>query len=193
MQCGINSATFRLWMYLMVPLFFKKQNSNFKKLKTKVFVFVWIYIWELISIHHTLEKINWLPVSNKVEYCIANTAIKYWNRIVPEYIFMKCLSLYSARQSENKNRAKKLTFLEWKIWSKINRSILKHPFLLCMLLRKMFYFLSKYKLIQIITTFFWLILGNKNAPRKNVPRKITPWKLLPGKLSPRKIVPRKLP
>ena len=114
---------------------------------------------------------------------------------------MKCLSLYSAGQSENKNRAKKLTFLEWKIWSKINPSILKHPFLLCMLLRKMFYFLSKYKLIQIITTFFWLILGNKMPPGKMSPGKLPPencslenW--APGKLSPEncrngKLLPRK--
>ena len=40
------------------------------------------------------RKINWLPVSDRVEYCIANTVFKYWNGFVPGYI-MKCLSLHS--------------------------------------------------------------------------------------------------
>ena len=40
----------------------------------------------------------WLPVSDRVEYCIANTVFKYWNGIVPGYIhemFRNCLSLHS--------------------------------------------------------------------------------------------------
>ena len=41
------------------------------------------------------RKINWLPVSDRVEYCIANTVFKYWNGLVPGYI-MKFLSLHSA-------------------------------------------------------------------------------------------------
>ena len=40
------------------------------------------------------RKIKWLPVSERVEYCIANTAFKYCNGIVPG-LFMKCLSLHS--------------------------------------------------------------------------------------------------
>ena len=32
------------------------------------------------------KKINWLPVSERVESCIATTVFKYWNRIVPSYI-----------------------------------------------------------------------------------------------------------
>ena len=40
-------------------------------------------------------KINELPVSDRVEYCIANTVFKYWNGLVPGYI-MKFLSLHSA-------------------------------------------------------------------------------------------------
>ena len=32
------------------------------------------------------RKINWLPVSDRVEYCIANIVFKYWNRIVSGYI-----------------------------------------------------------------------------------------------------------
>ena len=31
-------------------------------------------------------SINWLAVSDRVEYCIANTVFKYWSRIVPGYI-----------------------------------------------------------------------------------------------------------
>ena len=41
------------------------------------------------------RKINWLPVSDRVECCITNTVFKNWNGIVPD-IFMKCLSLYYA-------------------------------------------------------------------------------------------------
>ena len=32
------------------------------------------------------RKINRLPVSDRLEYCIANTVLKYWNVIVPGYI-----------------------------------------------------------------------------------------------------------
>ena len=39
----------------------------------------------LISIDHTLEKKNWLPVSDRVEHCTTNTTFKYWNGIVPGY------------------------------------------------------------------------------------------------------------
>ena len=63
--------------------------------------------------------INWLPVSNRVEYCIVNTVFKYWNGIVPGYIhemFKPPLCRYSTRSqmalditsAENKYRAKKL-------------------------------------------------------------------------------------
>ena len=46
------------------------------------------------------RKINWLPVSDRVEYCIANTVFKYWNGIVPGYIhemFKPSLCRYSTR------------------------------------------------------------------------------------------------
>ena len=33
-----------------------------------------------------LRKINWLPVSDRVKYCIANTVFKNWNGIAPGYI-----------------------------------------------------------------------------------------------------------
>ena len=31
-------------------------------------------------------KFNWLVVSDRVDYCIANTVFKYWNEILPGYI-----------------------------------------------------------------------------------------------------------
>ena len=40
------------------------------------------------------RKIYWLPVSDRVEYCIAKIVFKYSNGIVPGY--MKCLSLHTA-------------------------------------------------------------------------------------------------
>ena len=46
------------------------------------------------------RKISWLPVSDRVEYCIASTIFKYWNGIVPEYIqliFKPSLCRYSTR------------------------------------------------------------------------------------------------
>ena len=35
-----------------------------------------------IDLSH-FRKINWLPVSDRVEYCIPNSVFKYWNGIVP--------------------------------------------------------------------------------------------------------------
>ena len=46
------------------------------------------------------RKISWLPVSDRVEYCIANTAFKYWNGIVRGYIhkmFKPSLCRHSTR------------------------------------------------------------------------------------------------
>ena len=74
------------------------------------------------------RKINWLPFSDRIEYCIANTAFKYWNGIVPGYI-MKCLSLYSADIAQDHR-------CHWTY-------VCGHRLLLCMLLRKIFYFICK--------------------------------------------------
>ena len=74
------------------------------------------------------RKINWLPFSDRIEYCIANTAFKYWNGIVPGYI-MKCLSLYSADIAQDHR-------CHWTY-------LCGHRLLLCMLLRKIFYFICK--------------------------------------------------
>ena len=45
-----------------------------------------------------LKKVNWFPASDRVGYCIANTAFKYWNGFVPGYIhemFKPSLCRYS--------------------------------------------------------------------------------------------------
>ena len=80
------------------------------------------------------RKINWLPVSDRVEYCIANTVFKCWNRIVPGYIhemFKPSLCRYSTRSQmtldiplwKTNTGQKSLSFLGPKIWSKIGPSI----------------------------------------------------------------------
>ena len=99
------------------------------------------------------RKINWLPVSDRVEYCIANTVFKYWNGIVPGYIhemFKPSLCRYSTRSQmaldiplrKTNTGQKSLSFLGPKIWSKIDPSI-KNVRTSCMLLRKMFHFICK--------------------------------------------------
>ena len=53
----------------------------------------------LINPSH-FRKINWLLVSDRVEYCVANTVFKYWNGIIPGYIhemFKPSLCRYSTR------------------------------------------------------------------------------------------------
>ena len=45
-------------------------------------------------------KINWLPITDRVEYCIANIVFKYWNGIVRGYIhemFKPSLCKYSTK------------------------------------------------------------------------------------------------
>ena len=80
------------------------------------------------------RKINWLPVSGRVEYCIANTVFKYWNGIVPGYIhemFKPSLCRYSTRSQmtldiplwKTNTGQKSLSFLGPKRWSKIGPSI----------------------------------------------------------------------
>ena len=80
------------------------------------------------------RKINWLPVSDRVECCIANTVFKYWNGIVPGYIhemFKPSLRRYNTRSQmaldiplwRTNTRQKSLSFLGPKIWSKIDPSI----------------------------------------------------------------------
>ena len=80
------------------------------------------------------RKVDWLPVSDRVEYCIANTTLKYWNGTVPGYIhelFKPSLCSYSTRSQKALNiplrktntGQKSLSFLRRKISSKIGPSI----------------------------------------------------------------------
>ena len=80
------------------------------------------------------RKINWLPVSDRIECCIANTIFKFWNGIVPGYIheiFKPSLCRYNTRSQmafdiplwKTNTGRKSLSFLGPKIWSKIGSSI----------------------------------------------------------------------
>ena len=80
------------------------------------------------------RKTNWLPVSDKVEDCIANTIFKYWNLIVSGYFheMFKPLSCRYRTRSKmaleihlRKTNAgpKGLSFLGQKIWSKIDLGV----------------------------------------------------------------------
>ena len=80
------------------------------------------------------RKINWLPVSDRMEYCIANTVFKNWNGIIPAYtheIFKPSLCKYSTRSQIalgiplqiTNTRQKSLSLLGPKIWSKMDPSI----------------------------------------------------------------------
>ena len=80
------------------------------------------------------RKINWLPVSGRVEYCIANTVFIYWNGIEPGNVHEMCkpsLGRYSTRSQmalgiplrKTNTGQKSLSFLRPNIWSKIGPSI----------------------------------------------------------------------
>ena len=75
-------------MFFMVPSF----KEEFKSLDFKGSKQVYSPKYSLnlpprshINPSH-FRKTNWLPVSDRVEYCIPNTVFKYWNGIVPAYI-----------------------------------------------------------------------------------------------------------
>ena len=74
------------------------------------------------------RKITWLLVSDRVEYCISSTVFKYWNGIVPGYIyeiFKPSLCRYSTRSQmalyiplrKKNTRQKSLSFFGPKIRS----------------------------------------------------------------------------
>ena len=104
-----------------------------------------------------LNKTNWLPVSDRVEYCITNAVFKYWDGIVPGYIhemFKPSLCRYCTRSQialdiplwKTNTGQKTLSFLGPKIWSKIRPSIKNvktSSSFMYKLLRKIFYFICK--------------------------------------------------
>ena len=110
-------------------------------------------------------------VSNRATYCIANTIIKYWNGIAPEYvheIFNPLLCRYSLRSQmtldmplRKKNRGQKsLSFLGPKTRSRIDprfKNVATSSSFILALKKKCF--TSSAKLIQITTTFLWSILS----------------------------------
>ena len=117
------------------------------------------------------RKINWLQVSDRVEYCIANTIFKYCNGIVTGYIheiLKPPLCRYSTRSQmaldillrKTNTGQKSLSFLGPKIWSKIGPSIKNVrtlPYFMHSFKKKCF--TSSEKLIQVITIFLWSIIS----------------------------------
>ena len=100
------------------------------------------------------RKINWLPVSDRVEYCVANTVFKYWNGVVPGYIhemFKPSLCQNSTRSQmaldiplwKTSTGQNSLSFHRPKIWSKKVSKMLEYCLLLCMLLRKVIYLICE--------------------------------------------------
>ena len=117
-------------MFLRVSSFKGKSKTQTSKTQNKCIRFC----LNLPPITHIdpshFRKINWIPVSDRVEYCSANRVFKYWNGIVKRYIydemFKSLLCRYSTRSQmalDNKYKAKKLILFRAKIWSKIDPSI----------------------------------------------------------------------
>ena len=108
----------------------KKLKLRLQKAQNKCVCFCLILLPRFNIDPSHFRKIIWLPASEKVEYCIANSVFKYWNGIVPGYIyemFSPSLCRYSTRsqmtldippRKTNKGQ-KSLSFLGPKIWSKI--------------------------------------------------------------------------
>ena len=64
----------------------KKLKLNLQKAQNKCILFCLnLPLGSHIDLSH-FRKINWLPAGDRADYCIANTAFKYWNGIVPGYI-----------------------------------------------------------------------------------------------------------
>ena len=116
-------------------------------------------------------------VSDRVEYCIANTVFKYWNGIVPGYIhemFKPSLCRYSTRSQmaldiplrKAKTGQKCLSLLGPKYGQKspLVSKMLEHRLLLCMLSRKIFYFIyktnSSYYYLLMIDIIIWFFHSN---------------------------------
>ena len=86
------------------------------------------------------EKLNWLPVSNRVEQCLAVTAYNFKNALAPEYVGY----IYSLRISPNirKRRStnsfavpfykreiarKSISYFGSKVWNDLNQDIKASP------------------------------------------------------------------
>ena len=118
----------------MISSFKKKIKIKLQKAQSK-----WIrFCLNLTPRSHIdpshFRKIIWLPVSDRVEDCIANTVFKSWDGTVPGHIhemFKPSLCRYSTRSQmalgiplqKTNTGQKSLSFLGSKIWSKIGPSI----------------------------------------------------------------------
>ena len=169
MQCA-NSATFWLWIFLKVSSFKERSKTQTSKISKQMYSFLSnLPLRSQIDPLH-FRKINWFPTSDSVEYWIANTVFTHRNGIVPGCIvemFKPSHCRYSTRPQRALNTPrtntgqKILSFFGSQKWSKANHSIknAKYRLFLCMLLRRIFYFISKHKLNQINTALLWLILS----------------------------------
>ena len=60
-----------------------KKNLKLKLQKAQMYSFLTKFLPRShIDLSH-FRTINWLPISDRVEYHIVNTVFKYWNGIVP--------------------------------------------------------------------------------------------------------------
>ena len=116
------------------PLLKKNLKLKLQKASNKIIrFFLNIRLRSHIEQSH-FRKIKWLPVSERVEYCIANTVFNYRDGVAPGYIheiFKPSLCRCSTRSQialdiplRKVNTWKEsLSFLGPKIWSKIDPSI----------------------------------------------------------------------
>ena len=77
---------FDYWCFSWFPLLKKNLKLKFQKAQNKCTRFCLnLPPRSHIDPSH-FRKVNWLPVRDRVEYCIANTIFKCWDGIVPGYI-----------------------------------------------------------------------------------------------------------
>ena len=81
-----NEATFWLRMFLIFPHLKKNLKLKLQIAQNKYIGFCLdLPLRSQINPSH-FRKRNWLPASERLEYCISNTVFKYWNGIAPGYI-----------------------------------------------------------------------------------------------------------
>ena len=106
------------------PLLKKNLNLKIQKAQIKCICFYLNFPRRSHIDPSHFRKVNWFPVSNRIEYCIANTVFSTRMELYQD-IFIKCLSLHSLDIAqdrrwhctylvENKYRAKKLIL----VWGK---------------------------------------------------------------------------
>ena len=97
---GLIQPHFNHGCSLWFPLLKKKLKLKLQKAQNKCIRFCLNLPWRSHVDPFHFRKINWLPIIDRVEYCIVNAVFKYWNRIALVYIhemFKPSLCRYSAR------------------------------------------------------------------------------------------------